>query len=63
MIAMNLKNRFRIAIFSMIALLVSIAVILAIGIWHTNVRIQESIGLDNLIVDLYELRILNKEYQ
>jgi len=59
---MNLKNRFRLVIFSMVALLVSIAVIVAIGIRHTNVQIQKSIGMDTLIVNLHELRILNKEY-
>ena len=62
MIAMNLKNRFRLVIFSMVALLVSIAFIVAIGLRQTNVHMQESIGMDELVVNLYELQILNSEY-
>jgi PAS domain S-box-containing protein len=62
MIAMNLKNRFRLVIFSMVALLVSIAVIVAIGIRYTNLHIQQAIGMDKLVVNLYELQVLNSEY-
>ena len=62
MIAMSLKNRFRLVISCMIALFVSIAVIVATGIWHTNGHFQESVSMDALIVNLYELRTLNKEY-
>jgi putative nucleotidyltransferase with HDIG domain len=61
-IAMNLKNRFRLVIFSMVALLVSIAVIVAIGIRYTNVHIHQAIGMDELVVNLYELQLLNSEY-
>ena len=59
---MNMKNRFRLVIFSMVALLVSIAIVVTFGIRHTNVHIRESTSMDDLIVDLYELRILNKEF-
>ncbi|MFH0995032.1 MAG: PAS domain S-box protein, partial [Pseudomonadota bacterium] len=59
---MNLKNRFRLIIFSMVALLVSIAVIVTIGIRYTKVHIQQAIGMDELVVDLYELQILSSEY-
>ncbi|MEI7639058.1 MAG: ATP-binding protein, partial [Syntrophus sp. (in: bacteria)] len=59
---MNLKNRFRLFIFSMVAVLASIAIIMVIGIWHTNVHIQETIHMDGLLANLYELRILNSEY-
>jgi HD-GYP domain-containing protein (c-di-GMP phosphodiesterase class II) len=62
MIAMNLKNRFRLVIFCMVALPVSIAVVAAIGIQYTNVHIQQAIGMDDLVVNLYELQILNSEY-
>jgi len=61
-IAMNLKNRFRLVIFSMVALMVSIAVIMAIGIRYTNVHIQQAIGMDDLIVNLHEMQTLNSEY-
>ncbi|MEI6206205.1 MAG: ATP-binding protein [Desulfuromonadales bacterium] len=59
---MNLKNRFRIIIFSMMTLLVSIALIVGIGIRHADEHIQQVNSVDDLIVDLYELRILNSEY-
>jgi PAS domain S-box-containing protein len=61
-IAMNLKNRFRLVIFSMVALLVSISLIVVFGLRQTNVHMQESIGMDDLVVNLYELQILNSEY-
>ncbi|MFH1998534.1 MAG: PAS domain S-box protein [Planctomycetota bacterium] len=59
---MNLKNRFRLIIFSMVVILISIAIIISIGIWHTKAHIQESDGMDELVVNLYKLQILNKEY-
>ncbi|MFZ4437881.1 MAG: PAS domain S-box protein [Syntrophales bacterium] len=62
MFARSLKNRFRLVISCMIALFVSIAVIVATGIWHTNGHFQESVSMDALVVNLYELRTLNKEY-
>jgi len=62
MITMNLKNRFRLVIFSMVVLLFSIAVIVVIGIRHTDVHIQELFSMDILVVNLHELRILNSEY-
>ena len=52
----------RLVIFSMVALLVSLSVIMAIGIRYTNVHIQQVIGTDDIIVNLYEIRILNSEY-
>jgi putative nucleotidyltransferase with HDIG domain len=61
-IAMNLKNRFRLVIFSIVAVLISIAVIVAIGIQYTNVHIRQAIGMDDLVVNLYELQILNSEH-
>jgi len=62
MIAMNIKNRFRLVIISMIVLPVSIAAIATIGIRYTNLHIQQAIGTDDLVVNLYELQILNGEY-
>lgn len=62
MFEMSLKNRFRLIIFSMIALLVSIAIVAVIGIRHSSEHIRETIDLDGILVDLYELRILNSEY-
>jgi len=59
---MNLKNRFRLVIFSMVVLLVSMVVIVTIGIRHTNKHIQEVVNMDDLVVDIYALRILNGEY-
>ena len=59
---MNLKNRFRLVIFCMALLLFSIAVIVAIGIRLTNAHVQEAISMDDLIVNLHEMRILNSEY-
>jgi signal transduction histidine kinase len=61
-IAINLKNRFRLVIFSMLVLLVSIAVIVTVGIRHTKLHIQESNGMDDLVVNLYQIQILNSEY-
>jgi putative nucleotidyltransferase with HDIG domain len=61
-IALNLKNRFRLVIFGVVALLVGIAVIVAIGIQYTNVHIHQAVSIDELVVNLYELQILNSEY-
>lgn len=62
MIAINLKNRFRLVIFSMLVLLVSIAVIVTVGIRYTKLHIQESNSMDDLVVSLYQIQILNSEY-
>jgi len=46
----------------MIVLLVSIAITVVVGIWHTKLEIREAIDMDDVVVNLYELRILNGEY-
>jgi len=62
MVDMNLQNRFRLVIISIVALLVAVAGISSIGIWYTNVQIQQVIGMDEIVVNLYEIRILDSEY-
>jgi PAS domain S-box-containing protein len=59
---MNLKNRFRLFIFSLILLLAGIAVMGTVGVLQTRTHIQEAIGMDELVVQLYALRILDSEY-
>ena len=62
MSAMNLKSRLRLIIFSMVVLLLCVAVIMAVISLNTNSRIKEVVVVDSLVVNLYELRLLNSEY-
>jgi signal transduction histidine kinase/ActR/RegA family two-component response regulator len=62
MFTINLKNRFRLVIFSMVALLISMTIITAAGIWRTHAYIQQAIDMDAMVDNLHELQILSTEY-
>jgi signal transduction histidine kinase len=58
----NLKNGFRLVTASVITLLVAVSVAVAVGVFYVHDQVARTIELDELILDLHQLRILGAEF-